>query len=354
MNGSWRDGLRALPSRPSDEAIKTMPASDLCYLGVDIGGSSIKAGVVTDDGRILASRHVSSALEDGLEAGLANLERISRELVSESGMSWDRIRAIGVAAPGTMDIPAGIVFHPFNLPGWKNLPLRDLVSQRLGKPAVLQNDANAAALGETWLGAGKNARSLMFWTLGTGVGGGIVLDGKVWEGAHSHAAECGHIIIQQEGGPPSEHGIHGCVELYVGAKALVRRCREALAAGRQSTLAGFAADNSLLTPLAIAREAEAGDELARSLILESAKYLAVGTVNVIHILNPQMVLVGGAMTFGQHTTELGREFLKTLRAEVKRRTFPITGERTLIDYASLGNKAGFIGAAACARLKYPG
>jgi len=330
-----------------------MPASESFYLGIDIGGSSIKAGVVSADGRILQRRHASSALEDGLEAGLANLERISRELVSDSGVTWDRIRAVGVAAPGTMDIPAGVVFHPFNLPGWKNLPLRDIVSQRLGKPAILQNDANAAALGETWLGAGKNAKSLMFWTLGTGVGGGIVLDGKVWEGAHSHAAECGHIIIQQEGGPHSDHGIHGCVELYVGAKALVRRCREALAAGRPSSLAEIAADESKFSALAISQAGQAGDELARSLILESARYLAIGTVNVVHILNPEMILVGGAMTFGQHKTELGREFLETLRSEFRKRTFPITAERTLIDYASLGNEAGFIGAAACARLKFP-
>ncbi len=327
--------------------------SEWCYLGIDIGGSAIKAGLVTDGGRILQKRHASSALEDGLEAGLANLERISRELVADSGVNWDQVRAIGVAAPGTMDIPAGVVFHPFNLPGWKNLPLRDLVAERLGKPAVLQNDANAAALGETWLGAGQDARSLMFWTLGTGVGGGIVLDGKVLEGAHSHAAECGHIIIQQEGGPHSEHGIHGCVELYVGARALIRRCREAIKAGHRSSLAAIASDDSKLTPLAIAHAAEEGDDLARGLILESAKYLAVGTVNVIHILNPEKVLVGGAMTFGQNKTELGRAFLETLRNEVKKRTFPITGERTVIDYASLGNEAGFIGAAACARIRYP-
>jgi len=330
-----------------------MPASESFYLGIDIGGSSIKAGVVANDGRILQKRHASSALEDGLEAGLANLERISRELIVDAGVTWEQIRAIGVAAPGTMDIPAGVVFHPFNLPGWKNLPLRDMVSQRLGKPAILQNDASAAALGETWLGAGKNAKSLAFWTLGTGVGGGIVLDGKVWEGAHSHAAECGHIIIQEEGGPRSEFGIHGCVELYVGAKALVRRFREAVASGRSSSLSGVAREDASLTALAISQAAQAGDELSQALILESAKYLAIGTVNVIHILNPEMVLVGGAMTFGQHKTELGRAFLETLRAEVKKRTFPITAERTIIDYASLGNEAGFIGAAACARLKYP-
>ena len=323
------------------------------YLGIDVGGSSIKAGVLTGSGEILARRHAPSALGEGLEAGLTNLEQICREIVRESRLDWDDIRGVGVAAPGTMDIPAGIVHHPFNLPGWENLPLRQIVSDRLGKPAVLQNDANAAALGESWLGSAKGARSLLFWTLGTGVGGGIVLEGKIWEGAHSHAAECGHIIIQMEGGPPSPFNIHGSVELYVGGLALMRRCREALDAGRPSILRDSSRAESTLTPLMIAEAAEDGDELATELILDSARYLAVGSVNVIHILNPEMILVGGAMTFGQNNTSLGRRFLETLRREVAARTFPIPAQRTRIDYASLGGDAGFIGAAACARAAFP-
>jgi glucokinase len=245
--------------------------SRVCYLGIDVGGSSIKAGILTDDGAILAKRHAPSALSHGLEAGLANLERVTHELVNEAGISWDDVQGVGVAAPGTMDIPAGIVFHPFNLPGWENLPLRQIVSDRLHKPAVLQNDANAAALGESWLGAAKGAKSLMFWTLGTGVGGGIVLNGKVWEGAHSHAAECGHIIIQMDGGPRSPHNIHGAVELYVGGLALVRRCQEALAAGRPSELKGRLAAGETLAPILIAQAAERGDELSHTLILDSAR-----------------------------------------------------------------------------------
>jgi glucokinase len=326
--------------------------SRACFLGIDVGGSSIKAGVLTDDGEVLAKRHAPSALSKGLEAGLANLELVVREIVSEAGVAWDDIRGVGVAAPGTMDIPAGVVFHPFNLPGWENLPLRQIVSDRLRKPAVLQNDANAAALGESWLGAARNAKSLMFWTLGTGVGGGIVLNGKVWEGAHSHAAECGHIVIQMEGGPRSPHNIHGAVELYVGGLALVRRCQEGLDAGRESSLKNQRNTGEALTPVLIAQAAEGGDELANSLILDSARYLAIATVNVIHILNPEMILIGGAMTFGQNETLLGRRFLATLRAEVAAHTFPIPAARTVIDYASLGGDAGFIGAAAGARLAF--
>lgn len=324
----------------------------VCYLGIDIGGSSIKAGVLTDDGEILARRHVPSALEEGLEAGLSNLERVCREIVDEAAVDWCDVVGVGVAAPGTMDIPKGIVFHPFNLPGWENLPLREIVSKRFNKPTVLQNDANAAALGESWLGAARDARSLMFWTLGTGVGGGIVLDGLIWEGAHSHAGECGHIVIQMEDGPRSPFNIHGSAELYVGGLALVRRCREALAAGRSSSLSHIESNGTSLTPLMIAQAAEAGDGLANELIMDSAKYLAVATINVIHVLNPEMILIGGAMTFGQHDTDLGRRFLDMLRAEVKARTFPIPGAKTLIDYASLGGDAGFIGAAACARSRF--
>ena len=322
------------------------------YLGIDIGGSSIKAGIVTGEGTRLAARSAPSALEHGLDEGLANLDTIVRELLEESGAQLKDLRGIGVAAPGTMDIPRGIVFHPFNLPGWENLPLRDLISKRYGRPAVLQNDANAAALGEYWLGAAHGAHSLMFWTLGTGVGGGIVIGGRVIEGAHSHAGECGHMILQMDGGPRSEFGIHGSLELYAGGRALVRRGEAALASGRVSTLRKCVAAGQSLTPLLIGQAAEEGDPLALELVCDTARYLARGTVNIMHILNPELVLIGGAMTFGQSQTALGRRFLEEVREEVKRWAFPIPATRTRIDYATLGNDAGYVGAAACARAAF--
>ena len=190
---------------------------------------------------------------------------------------------------------------------------------------------------------------MMFWTLGTGVGGGIVLNGQVWEGAHSHAAECGHMVFQQEGGPRSDHGIHGSVELYAGSKGLLRRCKEALAAGAKSSLRVRIENQETITPIVIAEEAKAGDGLADRLIMETAVYLAIGTVNIMHTLNPAMVLFGGAMTFDQHNSELGRRFIARVQSEVKARAFPIPAQRTIIDYASLGGDAGFIGSAGCIR-----
>jgi glucokinase len=317
------------------------------FVGVDIGGTSIKTGVVTCSGQTMSKLSAPSVKSGTREAGLASLYRTIESVVDLSGLSWKKIEGIGVAAPGTMDIHKGIVYHPFNLPGWENLPLRDLVSERFQKPTILHNDANAAAYGEFWQGAAKSAKSLMFWTLGTGIGGGIVIDGKIITGAHSHAGECGHLIIQAEGGPYSEHGIHGSLELYAGAKALVRRCKSALAAGARSVIPVQIAQGHELTPLLIAACASDGDELANRLIMETGRYLALGTVNIIHTINPDTVLIGGAMTFGQNKTALGRRFLENVREEVRTHTFPIPAEKTRIDYASLGKDAGFIGAAGC-------
>ncbi len=317
------------------------------YIGVDIGGTNIKVGVVSSLGETICKLEVPSILTAGPGVGLEHLYRTITNVVADSEVPWEDIGGIGVAAPGTMDIPNGIVFHPFNLEGWKNLPLRNLIAEKFNKKTILQNDANAAAYGEYWKGAARDARSLMFWTLGTGIGGGIVMDGKIITGAHSHAGECGHIIIQMQGGPKSPHGIHGSLELYAGARALVRRCEAALVSGARSIINDQLKAGQTLTPLLIAACASEGDELANRLVMETATYLAIGSVNIIHTINPEMILIGGAMTFGKDDTELGQRFIQTLRQEVKAHTFPIPAERTQIEYAALGKDAGYIGAAGC-------
>jgi glucokinase len=204
------------------------------------------------------------------------------------------------------------------------------------------------------VGAARDADSLMFWTLGTGIGGGIVIDGKILTGAHSHAGECGHMIIQMEGGEPSPHGIHGALELYAGARALVRRAQQALDEGQPSVLQNWIAAGEELEPRLIARAAEEHDDLAEELIMQTARYLAIGTINIMHVINPDTVLLGGAMTFGRKETSLGRRFLGRIRETINQHAFPIPAERTVIDYASLGGDAGYIGAAGCARAEFGG
>lgn len=319
------------------------------FLGLDIGGSSIKAGVIADAGTVLAKRSAPSVRDEGLESGLQRLFRTAEEVIAESGLSIGDFDAIGVAAPGTMNIEAGIIFRPFNLPGWEDLPLAQLVADRFRRPTFLQNDANAAAFGEHWMGAAQGVSSLMLWTLGTGIGGGLVINGRIWTGAHDHAGECGHMIVQMDGGPRSAHGIDGSPELYLGAQALVRRCEEALAAGAPSRLAEAVGTGEPLTPLIISQAAAAGDRLAEEAIMESARCLAIASVSIMHVLNPAMILLGGAMTFGRNETELGRRFLERVQEVIRERAFPIPAERTVVDYAALGGDAGFIGAAGYAR-----
>ena len=227
------------------------------YLGIDLGGTNIKSGVVDDRGQALSSVSLETEAEQGPEEGLENLAEAGRRAVEASGLGWDDIAAVGLGSPGTMDLEAGMLLDPPNLPGWENLPIRQRLGDRLGKPTVLQNDANAAAYGEYWAGAGRNTRSLVLFTLGTGIGGGIIVDGRILEGRHSHGAECGHIIIQMENGRQCSCGAFGHLEAYASATALVKRAEEALERGESSTLReALAAD--ALTGRAVVRGRRGG------------------------------------------------------------------------------------------------
>jgi len=322
------------------------------YVGVDLGGTNIKAGVVDDRGEPHSRVSVPTQADKGPDVGLANIVRAVEQAVADGPVTMENIRAIGLGTPGTMDIPAGMLLDPPNLPGWVNVPIRSRVWKHFDKPTVLQNDANAAAYGEYWVGAGRKAHSMVLWTLGTGIGCGIIIGDTVVQGEHSHGSECGHIIIEMTNGRRCGTGQYGTLEAYAGAKALLLRCHEALDAGRTSLLSGKMETGENLTPLAIAQAAEAGDQLADELIMETAMYLGVGTTTIMHTIDPDVVLFAGAMTFGRNESELGRRFLQRIRDEVRTRAFPVPYESTQIDYASLGGNAGFIGAAGCARLEF--
>lgn len=324
------------------------------YLGIDVGGTNIRAGVVDNAGRSMSIVHAPTDSPKGPEAGLDTICRLSRSAVEQAGLSIADLRAVGVATPGTMDISAGMLLEPHNLPGWNNVPIRDIIADRLQKPAILQNDANAAAYGEYWIGAGHAADSIVFWTLGTGIGCGIIIGDLILEGAHSHAAESGHIIIDMDGERTCRTGQFGTLESYASATSLVNRCNEGLDAGRDSQLRSLRENSGGITALAIAQAAEAGDAYADELVMETARYLGIGTVSLMHTIDPDMILFGGAMTFGRNESELGRRFIQRIRDEVRARAFPIPAENTLIDFATLGGDAGYIGAAGCARRAFAG
>jgi glucokinase len=322
------------------------------FVGLDLGGTEVKAGVVDDFGRPLSWLAIPTRSEKGPEDASQRIGKATLDAVALAGLEPSAIARVGLGSAGILDASNGILITPVNLKGWENFPLRDRVSAHCGLPVTFANDANAAAYGEFWVGSGREFRSMVLFTLGTGIGCGIIVGDLAIDGENGLGAECGHIVIDYaEDARLCGCGQRGHLEAYASATAVVRRTREALAAGRCSSLMKFAGGNEL-TPKVIAREAEAGDELALELVADTARYVGVGIVNLMHTIDPGCVLLGGAMTFGGHDSNLGLRFLGWVKEEVERRAFRILAERTVIDFANLGGDAGYIGAAGLARLDY--
>ncbi|MDA1013709.1 MAG: ROK family protein [Planctomycetota bacterium] len=332
-------------------SIVTIETPGLYFLGVDLGGTNIKAGVIDGDCQPLSSVQLPTQAALGVDHTVRQISKAINQAIETAGLQRDAIHSLGLATPGPMDIPAGVMLYPHNFPNWSNVPIRDLVAEHSGFATVLQNDANAAAYGEFIAGSGRDCHSLVLLTLGTGIGCGIIVGDQVIQGAQSHGSECGHIIIEMDHGRRCNTGQYGTLEAYASASSLVDRCREALESGRDSIITELLGPGEELTALAIANAAEAGDELADELIMETARYLGVGATTLMHVINPDIFLFGGGMNFGRNDTKLGRRFLQRIKDEIQTRAFPVPFARTRIEYASLGGEAGFIGAAGCARLE---
>lgn len=313
------------------------------YVGLDVGGTTMKAAVVDDAGHASPSVSMPTESHRGQAHGLETMCESIRRAVTAAGKSMADISGIGVATPGTMDIPAGIILDPPNLRPWQNVPVRQHIHSVFKIPTAFQNDANAAAYGEFWIGAGREVKSMVLFTLGTGVGGGIVIDDKVLEGRHSHGGEVGHMKIDSSKPRQCGCGRMGCLEAYASATAVVKRAREALGSNSRSRLSDLLNGNEELSARAIFVAADEGDELAQKIVDETAWYLAVGAMNMMHIIDPDAVVYAGGMTAA------GEPFLAKIKQYVHELAFPVPAERTLIRYAQLGSDAGMIGAAACAK-----
>jgi glucokinase len=311
------------------------------YVGLDVGGTTMKGGVVDDQGVPRSAVSLPTDAQRGAEAGLERMAETIREAVRAAGLDLSRIAAIGVAPAGLLDIPAGVIVEAPNLAFWRNVPVRQVIQSTFSIPTAFQNDANAAALGEFWAGAGRGVHSMVLFTLGTGVGGGIVLGGQLVEGRHSHGGELGHQKIETSNPRRCGCGRLGCLEAYASAIAVVQRAQEALAASAQASLLREA--KTELTARAVFEAADQGDELAGRLVEETALYLAIGAMNTMHILDPDMIVFGGGMMAA------GEPFLERIRVHVRQLAFPIPAERTVLRAAQLGSDAGFIGAAGCGR-----
>ena len=331
------------------------------YVGVDIGGTSIKIGLVDDFGNPVDTGEVDV---DGERRNIIAIKteprpQIAVELMAEAitallkrlNIDKNRCGGIGLGVPGSMDKSTRKLYPLTNLPTWGDFPICDELAKEIDLPNVFCNDANAAAYGEYWVGSASGQPSLVLLTLGTGVGGGIIIDGKSVEGAIGFGGECGHIIVDSaEDALLCGCGKRGHLEAYCSATAVARRTIS-LSMRRESSIRPKITPETRLAdiPKIVYFEAEGGDELALEIILDTAKYLAIGITSLLHTIDAACILLGGAMTFGGKTSPLGQRFLAQIVKEVKSRTFPAIADNVLIDFAALGSDAGYIGAAGLVR-----
>ena len=340
--------LTPLNGEPETAKWGAVVANQRYFVGLDVGGTTMKAGVVDDLGHALASTAVmDTEPERGQQVGLETMCETIRRAVAHARLKLEDITAIGVATPGLMDIRGGLILDPPNLKPWKNVAVRDHIRTTFGKPTAFQNDANAAAYGEFWVGSGQRTRSMVLFTLGTGVGGGIIIDDMIIEGEHSHGGELGHLRIDMpDRGRICGCGARGCLEAYASATNVVRRAREEMACWRgPTTLRQFyTANDDVFTAKEVFDLALAGDELAQKVVDDTAYYLALGACAVIAAVDPEMIVFGGGMATS------GEWFREKIEASVKQFGLPFPTRSVKICFAKLGSDAGFIGAAGCARL----
>jgi len=309
----------------------------LAVIGVDLGGTNLRAAVLNHEGDILSKHKESTRAAEGRVKVVARLIeniRRQRELAVHEG---HEVAAVGVGAPGVIFGDKGIVVKSPNFPDWNNLPLKAELETALTLPVFIENDANAAALGEQWRGAGRDIGSMILLTLGTGVGGGIVLDNKIWHGADGMAGEIGHMTLVPEGRQCS-CGNTGCLEMYASSRGIVQTyCEELIKrAPRDADRHGD------ITSEQIYQAAREGDGLALRVMKDMGRMLGIGIANLINIFNPEMIVIGGGVR------DAWPLFIDATREEIRKRAFEAPAERTAIMPSLLGDDAGMVGAAAVA------
>lgn len=324
-------------------------------VGIDVGGTNLVTGAVTEDGAQLRGLlSEPTRPEEGADAvlpRLAGLARRTMELTRE-GDPEAEFAGVGVGAPGPLDTRAGIIFLTPNL-GWENLPLRQRMADLLDLPTTLDNDANCAVLGEWWRGAARGTLHAIGFTIGTGIGGGIIIDGQLYHGTSDCAGEFGHTTIDPHGRRCS-CGNYGCLEAYASGPAIALRTVEALEAGADSRIRDMVAGRlDRVTAQTVYEAAQAGDEVAGDVVRETARYLGAGVANLINVFNPEVVVICGGVTLA------GERLFGPLRQEVARRAFKPAVQACRIVPGELAGSAGVYGAVASflqhrpARMSHP-
>ncbi|HEY8256466.1 MAG TPA: ROK family protein [Gemmatimonadales bacterium] len=310
-------------------------------LGIDIGGTNLVVGSVAEDGSALRAFGTEPThAESGATAVVDRLVALAERAIAKTKkeIPGAEIAGVGVGAPGPLDTKSGVVLLTPNL-GWVNMPLRQIIHDRLGLETALDNDANCAVLGEWWVGAARGARHAIGITIGTGIGGGLILDGKLYHGASDVAGEIGHTTIDTEG-RRCKCGNYGCLEAYASGPNIAMRAVETLQAGADSLLPSkVGGDLTKITAQTVYEAAQEGDELALEVVNDTAKFLGAGIANLLNVFNPEVVVVCGGVTLA------GDHLFVPLRREVARRAFKPAVQACRIVPGELINTAGVYGAA---------
>ncbi len=313
------------------------------FIGIDLGGTKISTGLVGGNGAIVAHHYQETLAAEGEQTVIRRMLDGARRVMAQAGVSESQVAAVGVGAPGPLDLEAGVVLAPPNLPGWERVPLKRLIEDSLGIATFLENDANAAALGEHRFGAGRGAAHVIYVTVSTGIGGGLILDGDLYHGDSGGAGEIGHMTIMP-GGPLCGCGNRGCLEALASGTAIARRARERVAEGAPTLIADLAEGNpKRITAKLVAEAADRGDKEAEAILTEAMDYLGIGMTNLVNLFNPQIIVIGGGLT------NVGERLFRPVRQAIARHALPAAAQAVRIAPAELGDKVGVLGAAAAAQ-----
>ena len=322
-------------------------------VGVDLGGTKISAGALSDDGqRAHGVRSVATQSELGPEGVVDRIvgviEGVILDTINETGAARKDFLGIGIGAPGPLDRENGIVVVAPNL-GWRDFPLRDRIESRLKLPSTLDNDANCATVGEWWLGAARGGRNVVGMTIGTGIGGGLIINGELYHGSSDVAGEIGHTTIDVNG-RHCKCGNYGCLEAYASGPAIATRAREALVREDTASLLPSLVDGQLdrITAEIVYSAAKKGDGLANEIVRDTARYLGAGIATLLNVVNPDVVVIAGGVT------QAGEALFTPLRTEARRRAFSHAVKAARIVPAELPGTAGLVGAVATFKMSHLG
>lgn len=304
-------------------------------IGIDVGGTNVKIALVDDKGSILYSNSVPTRAEMGYEYTVNNIKQAIRDLMSETKVTG--IEGIGFDFPGQIDYKNGIVRLAPNIPGWVNIPIAKIIEDEFKIPTRIDNDVHCAALGELNFGAGKGCENFICMTVGTGIGSGIVINGKLVRGASNAAGELGHIKLQMHEGPLCGCGDYGCLEAFASGPSIVAMAEEYILGGKSTKFRELASGGEI-TPFIVAEAAKQGDPVARRIFARIGEYIGFGLSSVVNLLNPEKIIIGGGVA------DAGDILLDPIKETIKKRAMVVAGSAVEIVPAKLGNTAGVIGA----------